>query len=102
MTEGEIVDGIKQPGRFDATVASETDALRLVRHALPHAKELPRAIAGQPYASPPPGAREWFQVHPAEPLVANNLPHVKYADWTRGKKGSGGSWGHLFFPENGS
>jgi len=26
------------------------------------------------------------------------LPHIKYADWTGGKKGSGGTWGHLFFP----
>jgi hypothetical protein len=96
--DDDIIDGIRQPGRFDATVESEAEALRLVREALSDAAELPRAIAGQPYAGPPPGVKKWFQVHPREPSVANDLPHVKYADWTGGKKGRGGSWGHLFFP----
>jgi hypothetical protein len=36
-------------------------------------------------------------VHPAEPAVGYNQPHVKYVDWTRGKKGRGGSWGHINF-----
>jgi hypothetical protein len=97
MTDAEIITGIRQPGKFDATVASEAEALRLVRVALPNATELPRAIAGQPYPSPPLGIRLWHQVHPPEPNVARSLPHVKYADWTRGKKGRGGSWGHISF-----
>jgi hypothetical protein len=98
VSDDEIIDGIRQPGRFDGTVASEEEARRLVRRALPDAVELPRAVAGQPYTGPSPGTRKWFQVHPPEPGVGNDLPHVKYADWTRGKKGQGGSWGHLFFP----
>jgi hypothetical protein len=98
MTEDDIVNGIKAPGKFDATVGSEADALRAVRTALPHATELPPAVAGQPYPSPPQGVKAWFQVQPAEPGVGNNLPHVKYADWTKGKKGRGGSWGHICFP----
>jgi hypothetical protein len=98
MTEDDIIQGIQAPGNFDVTVASEADALRLVRSALPHATELAPAIAGQPYPAPPPGVKAWFQVHPAEPNVGNNLPHVKYADWTGGQKGRGGRWGHLFFP----
>ncbi len=93
-----IVRGIQQPGRFDAAVPSESEARRLLREALPDAVELPRAVAGQPYAGPPPGVRKWFQAHPSEPEVGNDLPHVKYADWTGGKKSRGGSWGHLFFP----
>jgi len=93
-----IVDGIRQPGRFDATVASEAEARRLVRQAMPDAVELPRAIAGQPYAGASSGIRKWFQAHPPEPSVGNDRPHVKYADWTGGKKGRGGSWGHVFFP----
>jgi hypothetical protein len=101
MTEAEVIRGIQQPGRFDAVVGSEADALRVVRTALPHAVELPPALVGRPYPSPPPGARVWFQVHPAEPAAGNNLPHVKYADWTRGKKGRGGSWGHIGFPPGG-
>jgi hypothetical protein len=98
MTEDEIIKGIQQPGRFDAEVGSEVDARRIVGTALPHAVELPRATMGQPYASPPQGVKAWFQVHPPEPAVGNVKPHVKYADWTRGKKGRGGSWGHISFP----
>lgn len=98
MTEADIIKGIQAPGKFDATVDSEADAVRVVRTALPHAAELPPAAAGQTYPPPPQGVKAWFQVHPAEPGAGNNLPHVKYADWTGGKKGSGGSWGHIFFP----
>jgi hypothetical protein len=47
MTEEEIIRGIEQPGKFDASVGSEADARRLVRTALPHAQELPPARAGQ-------------------------------------------------------
>ena len=65
---------------------------------MPDVIELPRAVAGQPYAGPPAGVRKWFQVHPPELGVGNDLPHLKYADWTGGKKGRGGSWGHLSFP----
>jgi hypothetical protein len=92
------IDGVKAPGRYDATVESEGEARQIVEQALPHALELPPAVAGQPYSSPPKGVKASFQVHPAEPAVGNNLPHIKYEDWTAGKKGSGGTWGHLFFP----
>ncbi len=98
MSDDEVIEGIQRPGSFDAEVDSEDDARRLVSTALPRAIELPPAVAGQPYANPPSGQKAWFQVHPAEPTVGNNLPHIKYADWTNGKKSRGGSWGHLFFP----
>jgi hypothetical protein len=65
---------------------------------MPDAVEVTRAVAGQPYPVPAPGVKKWFQVQPSEPQVGNALPHVKYQDWTRGKKGHGGSWGHIFFP----
>jgi hypothetical protein len=97
-TEADYIKGVKAPGKFDAIVGSESEARRIVQQALPNAQELPPGIAGQPYSSPPQGVRSWFQVHPAEPGVGNMLPHIKYADWTGGKKGSGGTWGHLFFP----
>jgi hypothetical protein len=102
MSEADIIKGVQAPGKFDAVVGSEADAKRLVKAALPHAIELPPATPGQPYASPPKGAKATYQVHPAEPDVGNDLPHVKYADWSKGKKGSGGSWGHIFFPPTGS
>ena len=97
-TEADHVEGVKAPGRYDATVGSEGEARRIVQQALPHAQELPPAAAGLPYSNPPRGVKAWFQVQPAEPEVGNMLPHIKYADWTGGKKGSGGTWGHLFFP----
>ncbi len=96
-TDAELIDGVRAAGNYDAEVVSLADALRIVRQALPHAVELPEALLGLPY--PPPGnAKAWYQVHPAEPSVGNDRPHVKYADWTHGKKRTGGSWGHLFFP----
>jgi hypothetical protein len=98
MSDADIIKGIQAPGRFDATVGSEREAKRLVKAALPHAVELPPAKAGQPYPSPPKTAKAWYQVQPAEPHVDNDLPHVKYVDWTKGKRGRGGCWGHLYFP----
>jgi hypothetical protein len=98
MTDDEIIEGVRRPGRFDAVVGSEEQAERLVRTALPHAAELPPAEPGAQYPPPPPGTRAWFQRHPAEPNAGNDLPHLKYADWTAGKKGRGGTWGHVSFP----
>lgn len=98
MSDDDIIKGIQTPGRFDATVGSEAEAKRLVKTALPHAIELPAAQIGQVYASAPKGAKAWYQVQPAEPKVRNHLPHVKYVDWSKGKRRRGGSWGHIFFP----
>lgn len=104
MTEDDIINGIKASGKFDATVDSQAEALRLVRTAMPDAMELPPAVISMPYPGAPTGVKAWFQVHPPDaapaPGVAS-LPHVKYADWTRGKRGRGGSWGHIFFPLEG-
>jgi hypothetical protein len=93
------VKGIKAAGRFDDTVRTLEEARAAIKKAYPDAVELPPAVAGQPYPSPPPGVKKWFQLHPPEPGAGNNLPHFKYADWTKGKKGTGGSWGHIFFRE---
>src|SRR5260370_31727293 len=95
-TENEIIKGIQAPGRFDATVASEGEATRLVQTALPHATEVPPAVPGA-YPKPAPGVKAWFQVQPAEPSAGNNLPHVKYDYWIGGKKRTGGSCGHILF-----
>ena len=70
MSEDDIIKGIQQPGRFDATVGSEADARRLVKTALPHAVELPAAQAGQPYASSPSGVKAIYQVHSSKFLSA--------------------------------
>jgi hypothetical protein len=92
------VKGVQSAGKYDAIVDTEEVAREIVRTALPHAIEIAPASSGAAYPAPPQGVKAWFQVQPAEPHVGNVWPHVKYADWTSGKKGSGGSWGHLFFP----
>ncbi len=96
-TEAEIIREIQAPGKYDAQAGSEDEARRLLQQAMPDAVELPAAVAGQPYPNPPQGCKKWYQLHPAEPNVGNDRPHFKYADWTRGKKGHGGSWGHISF-----
>jgi hypothetical protein len=96
-TDAELTQGIRAPGRYDATVGSEAVARGLLQHAMPDAVELPSAVPGQPYPNPPAGCKKWYQLHPPEPGVGNDRPHFKYADWTRGKKGRGGSWGHVEF-----
>jgi hypothetical protein len=98
-TEADHVRAIQAPGRYNAIVGTEVEALRIVRQALPHATEVPPGVPGQPYPQPAPGVKTWYQVQPAEPDVGNMLPHVKYEDWSGGKKFKGGRWGHLFFPE---
>lgn len=98
-SEADHVKAIQAPGRYNAIVASEEQARRIVQIALPHAVEVPRGVTGQPYPQPGAGVRTWYQVQPAEPAVGNNLPHVKYEDWTGGKKFKGGRWGHLYFPD---
>jgi len=103
-TEEDHVKGVKAPGRYNATVGSEEEATRIVRTAMPDAVEVPPAVAGQPYPIPEPGVKKWFQVQPPEPEVGNNLPHVKYEDWTRGKKKTDrhGFWGpERVFPPRG-
>ena len=97
VPKARTVNGIKAPGLFDDTVGSLDEARAAIKKAFPDAVELPPALPGKPYPSPPPGVKKWFQVHPPEPGVGNDLPHIKYVDWTTGKKGTGGSWGHLFF-----
>ena len=97
VSDRDVVEGIRRPGKFDATLSTEGEARQLIGVALPGATELPPAT-GSPYPRPSPDVQSWFQLHPPEPSVGNDLPHLKYADWTRGKKGRGGTWGHLFFP----
>jgi hypothetical protein len=96
-TEAEIVKGITTPGRYDVTVGSEEEARCLLQQAMPHAVELPPAVPGQPYPKPPLGCKRWYPLHPPEPNVGHLRPHFKYADWMGGKKGRGGSWGHIAF-----
>jgi hypothetical protein len=79
-------------------VGSEAEARRIIEQALPNAQEISPATAGQPYPKPPGGVKAWFQVQPPEPSAGHDLPHIKYQDWSHGKKGFGGTWGHLFFP----
>lgn len=96
-TEADIVRGIRAKGSFNAVVKDEKTARGIMQKAMPGAKELPPAMAGAPYPKRPPGVKQFYQLHPPEPGVGNNLPHFKYGDWSGGKKRGGGSWGHIFF-----
>jgi hypothetical protein len=73
----QVAQGVKAAGKYDATVGSLDEARQVIGKAMPDAVELPPAVAGQPYASPPPGVKKWFQVQPAEPNVGNMQPHIK-------------------------
>jgi len=100
--DADHVRAIQGIGKYDAIVGSEEEARRIMRRASPDALELPPAVAGRPYPGPPFGVIKWFQRHPPDAAPGSNdpsLPHLKYADWSRGKKNRGGSWGHLFFPD---
>lgn len=96
-TDADKMKGIQAPGRFNTTADSEEHARRLLQQASPGAVELPPAVPGQPYPKPAPGVKQWYQWQPPEPWAGNTKPHFKYEDWTRGKKKSGGSWGHIEF-----
>ena len=50
--------------------------------------ELKPTYTNEPY-------KAGYEVHPAEPNVGNNFPHIKWKDWTGGK--SNGAEGHIFF-----
>jgi hypothetical protein len=94
-----ILDLLRAAGKYDTPpLSSLSKALELARKAFPNALELPPAVKGKPYPSPPEGVKHWFQIHPPEPGI-NELPHIKYADWRNGKKNTGGSWGHIFYIE---
>jgi len=64
---------------------------------MPDAWELPAATLGSRYPNPPAGCKKWYQLHPPEASAGNRRAHFKYVDWSRGKKGRGGSWGHIEF-----
>jgi hypothetical protein len=78
VPKASTVNGIKAPGLFNDTVGSLDEARAAIKKAFPDAVELPPALPGKPYPSPPPGVKKWFQVHPPEPGVGNDLPHIKW------------------------
>lgn len=96
-TVPDIIKGIRAVGEYSTLVASESEARELLKRAMPDALELEAATAGEIYPKAPPGCKKWFQLQPPEPAVGNDRPHFKYENWTHGKKGRGGSWGHIEF-----
>lgn len=71
------------------TVNTEKEARELLAEAKPNLKEYPLYTKKQ--------YKSGFEVHPAEPIVGNDLPHIKWKDWSSGK--SEVSDGHIFFTE---
>ena len=68
-------------------VENQADAHRLMKEAGLDL-ELKPTYTNEPY-------KAGYEVHPAEPNVGNNFPHIKWKDWTGGK--SNGAEGHIFF-----
>lgn len=60
----------------------------------PDAVEYPPVFLGDRYVDPPPGTEKWFRLEPADGGSPNNLLRIPFADWSRGKKGTGGVGGH--------
>jgi hypothetical protein len=80
----EVAKQILSKGKSDVTVDSLEEARQVIKAVMPDAVELPAAVVGKPYPQPPPGVKKSFQIQPPEPGVNNDLPHIKYEDWTGG------------------
>ena len=68
-------------------VSTEEQARQLLNEARRDMKEYEK-YTKEPY-------KKGFEVHPTEPNVENNLPHIKWKDWSTGK--GNGANGHIFF-----
>lgn len=73
----------------NTTVKNKEAAKELISEGRPDLKEYPTYSKEQYKAG--------YEYHPAEPDVGNDLPHIKWKDWSNGK--SDGSEGHIFFEE---
>jgi hypothetical protein len=71
-------------------VSNQQEAESLLKDAFPEIYKNPTPT----YSQQPPKTA-WWQLHPSEPSVGNDLPHIKFQDWTGGK--SKGVSGHIFF-----
>lgn len=71
---------------INANVKTEGQARMLIKEARPDLIEYsPEYTMGR---------KPGFEIHPAEPGINKNLPHLKWQDWSLKK--SGGSEGHIF------
>jgi RHS repeat-associated protein len=92
------VKAMKAPGGGrDCRVANQADAEKLLKEAR---GDLPRkGSADAPYNSKGDPYKVGYEVHPNEETSQNapqnNLPHIKWKDWSGGK--SVGGSGHVFF-----
>ncbi|WP_141201743.1 hypothetical protein [Paludifilum halophilum] len=84
-TQKEIKEATGKGNNF--RVPSKKDAESMINQARPGLKKNPT------YVNPTP--KSGYEVHPPEPDVGNDLPHIKWYDWSKGKKK--GADGHIFF-----
>ena len=87
-----VVADIKTNGKSkNYRVVNKDEANRLLNEARPHLQEQP-TYKDQPY-------KAGYEHHPNESHTKNaphnNLPHIKWKDWSGGRK-KGGS-GHIFY-----
>ena len=99
--ENDIIDGIKRTGNLMLPLPPKLRQNSSYKRRYPMPPSCLPQSRGQPYPASPKGVKAWFQVHPTDATPGSgipNLPHIKYVDWTGGKRGKGGSWGHIVFP----
>ncbi|SIO67996.1 intein C-terminal splicing region/RHS repeat-associated core domain-containing protein [Singulisphaera sp. GP187] len=88
---------------YNENADSLDDALNAVKNFLgSDAIEAPPGVpdsAGNPgvYVDPAFGTKKWFRIEP--PDGGSNMFHIKFQDYTGGKRGRGGINGHITFPE---
>ena len=70
----------------NAIVENESQARMLINEARPDLTE---------YETYSMGGKAGYELHPIEPGFNNDLPHIKWQDWSGGK--SNGANGHIFF-----
>jgi hypothetical protein len=86
---------------YNARADSLEDALNAVKAFLgSEALEMPPGLHQERYVDPPTGTEKYFRIEPPDGKEWYNREyHVKFFDWTRGHRGSGGISGHITFPE---
>ncbi len=68
-------------------VNTKADAIKMIESARPNLSEYPAYTKSAP--------KSGYEFHPAEPNVGNDMPHIKWWDWSNGK--ANGGEGHIFF-----
>ncbi|MGY5360297.1 hypothetical protein ACXFAT_21120 [Cronobacter dublinensis] len=96
----QAVDTIKNNGssKPNFRVADRASAEKLMKDAKPKIPEYGQYTGSKNYRN-----KEGYEHHPNESHTVNapenNLPHIKWSDYSSGKKALGSGKGHIFYDE---